>query len=132
ADTLKEIKEKGFVATILVPIKKPGAYQMRVIIRDDVTSKIGSASEFIQVPNIKKDQLYISGLLLQRSETEEDATNSAKQFKTDPHRIVAEDEFRLNPAIKPGNYIVQMIVKDGFSKEKSGITYQFTDFDVEP
>lgn len=194
ADTLKEIREKGFVATILVPIKKPGAYQMRVVVRDDVTSKIGSASEFIQVPNIKKDQLYISGLLLQRSEDE--TPNAPKQFQTDgtrdlaartfqpgmklrlgfgiynakadsgsksvdlaiqyrvfrdgadvylsppkrvtmldqsdPHRVVAEDEFMLSPAIKPGNYIVQVIVKDRLAKDNAGVTYQFTDFDVVP
>ena len=31
ADTLHEIREKGFVATIVFPIKKPGGYQMRVV-----------------------------------------------------------------------------------------------------
>src|SRR6185503_11195922 len=34
AETFQEILAKGFVSTITVPIKKPGAYQMRVVMRD--------------------------------------------------------------------------------------------------
>jgi len=42
-ETLHEIREKGFISTITFPIKKPGRYQMRVVIRDAGTSLIGSA-----------------------------------------------------------------------------------------
>jgi VWFA-related protein len=196
ADVLKEIKEKGFVATVLMPVKKSGAYQMRVVVRDDASSRIGSASEFVKVPNIKKDKLYISGLLLQRAEeaavgsdqrpfqsdaerdlalrtfrpgmklrlgfgiynaTTDAASKSVdiavryRVFKdgvevyrseekritaadrSDPRRIIAEDDFRLGAKATPGNYILQMIVRDKLAKDSDdGATYQFTDFDVEP
>jgi len=47
-----------------VPVKKPGAYQLRMSLRDSATDKIGSASQFIEVPDVKKDRLALSGLIL--------------------------------------------------------------------
>ncbi len=53
----------GFVYTLTVPIKKSGAYQFRIALRDTVSNKVGSASQFIEVPNIKK-QMVLSNLVL--------------------------------------------------------------------
>lgn len=52
----------GFVYTATVPIKKAGAYQLRVAVRDSASDRIGSASQFIEVPDIDKDRLMLSGL----------------------------------------------------------------------
>jgi len=56
--------KSGFVYHFSVPIKKPGAYQFRVAIRDEQTSKVGSASQFIEVPNLKKEKLTVSSIVL--------------------------------------------------------------------
>jgi VWFA-related protein len=55
--------EKGFVYTLPVPIKKTGAYQFRIALRDTGSNKVGSASQFIEVPNIKK-RMVLSNLVL--------------------------------------------------------------------
>jgi VWFA-related protein len=52
----------GFIYTATVPIKKAGAYQLRVAVRDTTSGRIGSASQFIEVPDINKDRLMLSGL----------------------------------------------------------------------
>ncbi len=57
--------KEGFVYFFTFPIKKPGAYQMRVAIRDHASEKIGSASQFVEVPKIKKKRLLISGIALE-------------------------------------------------------------------
>jgi VWFA-related protein len=44
--------------------KHPGAYQMRVAVRDVATSRIGSAGQFVAVPNLKNKQLAVSGIVL--------------------------------------------------------------------
>ena len=62
--------EKGFVYTLSVPIKKSGAYQFRIALRDTVSNKIGSVSQFIEVPNIKK-RLVLSNLVLDNFTTGE-------------------------------------------------------------
>src|SRR5262249_34066194 len=45
-------------------INKPGAYQFRVVIRDPETGRLGSAGQFIQVPDLSKNRLALSGLVL--------------------------------------------------------------------
>jgi VWFA-related protein len=56
---------KGFVYMMNIPIKKPGAYQLKVAFRDAKSGKIGSSSQFIDIPNVNKNRLYLSGILLQ-------------------------------------------------------------------
>lgn len=62
------VRRDGLVYTLQVPVRKPGAYQLRVAVRDAVTEKLGSAGQFIEVPSLKKDRLSISGLLMQSGE----------------------------------------------------------------
>jgi len=66
-DQYKTIMEKGFLYTINVPVKKPGAYQLRSAVRDSATEKIGSATQFIEVPDISKGRLTLSGILMRAS-----------------------------------------------------------------
>lgn len=49
---------------LLVPIKKPGPYQLRTAVRDTATNRTGSAYEFIEVPDLKKGRLSLSGIAL--------------------------------------------------------------------
>lgn len=52
----------GIVYTATVPIKKPGAYQLRVAVRDVASGRIGSASQFVEVPDLTNDRLVLSGI----------------------------------------------------------------------
>ena len=54
----------GLVYNIGVPIKKPGAYQLRISLRDSSTERIGAASQFVEVPDLKKNRLAISGVAI--------------------------------------------------------------------
>jgi VWFA-related protein len=63
--------KNGFVYEFLVPIKKAGAYQFRIVLYDKGTNKVGSASQFLEVPNLKKDSLVISNLILDDFSPEE-------------------------------------------------------------
>jgi hypothetical protein len=57
-------QREGFVYIMTVPVKKPGPYQLRVALRDSATDHIGSASQFVDVPDLKKNRLALSGLAL--------------------------------------------------------------------
>jgi VWFA-related protein len=54
----------GLVYSLNVPIKNAGAYQLRVAVRDAQSEKVGSASQFINVPDIRKNKLTLSGIAL--------------------------------------------------------------------
>lgn len=64
AETHGRVLKEGFTYHMTVPIKKTGAYQFRVALRDVPSDRIGSASQFIEVPDLKKDRLKLSGILL--------------------------------------------------------------------
>ncbi|MDQ3818696.1 MAG: VWA domain-containing protein [Acidobacteriota bacterium] len=63
-ETYKRILESGFVYYVTVPVKKPGAYQLRAALRDSASERVGSASQFIEVPDINKNRLTISGIVV--------------------------------------------------------------------
>lgn len=56
--------QQGFVFNVTVPIKKPGAYQFRMSLRDTTTDRIGSVSQFIEVPDLGRKRLTLSGVVL--------------------------------------------------------------------
>ncbi|MDQ6652125.1 MAG: hypothetical protein M3Y84_05200, partial [Acidobacteriota bacterium] len=60
----EHILKDGFTYNVIVPIKKPGAYQFRTALRDSASERIGSATQFIEVPDLKKNRLTLSGLLV--------------------------------------------------------------------
>jgi hypothetical protein len=64
AEEYTRLRREGFVFFLTVPIKKAGAYQLRAALRDHASTRIGSASQFIDVPDIKKNRLVVSGILI--------------------------------------------------------------------
>jgi hypothetical protein len=74
----KRIMRQGLVYNLTVPIKKPGAYQLRLSLRDSATERVGSASQFIDAPDIKKKRLALSGLVV-RGEKNALSANGAYQ-----------------------------------------------------
>jgi hypothetical protein len=63
-DAYQKALNNGLVYVLTVPIKKPGAYQLRTALRDTASERVGSASQFIEVPNIGKNRLTLSGIII--------------------------------------------------------------------
>lgn len=63
-ETYKRVLKDGFIYQMNHPIKKPGAYQLRAAVRDAGSGKAGSASQFIEVPDVTKGKLVLSGIVL--------------------------------------------------------------------
>jgi VWFA-related protein len=89
-EAYQQVLKAGFVYMITVPIKKPGAYQLRVALRDQASERVGSSSQFVDVPDIKKRRLELSGILL--STTPTDQTEPNQTF--DPAKSAAVRQFR--------------------------------------
>ena len=64
-DAFQNFMRHGFVYDFAFPIKKPGAYQLRIALRDHGSDKVGSANQFVEVPNLKKNRLQLSGAALE-------------------------------------------------------------------
>lgn len=63
-EVYERVLKDGFTYHLTVPIKKAGAYQMRAALRDTSSERIGAASQFIEVPDLKKNRLVVSGILV--------------------------------------------------------------------
>lgn len=64
SDGFQKLLDDGFIYAINVPIKKPGGYQLRIAVRDPRAERVGSASQFIDVPDVGKNRLTLSGLVV--------------------------------------------------------------------
>ena len=58
------VRKYGLTYTTDVAVKKPGVYNFRVAVRDANSDQIGSATQVIEIPKLKKGRLYLSGLTL--------------------------------------------------------------------
>ena len=104
-EAYQRVLKIGFVYVLTVPIKKPGAYQLRVALRDQPSERVGSSSQFVDVPDMKKRRLEISGILL--SATQSPTTQSPiasdqaqPNNDVDPTNIAAVRQFRRGQTMK--------------------------------
>lgn len=63
-ESFQSVLKDGFVYFVTFPIKKAGAYQLRVVLRDHDSQRVGSASQFVEIPDIKKNRLVLSSVVL--------------------------------------------------------------------
>ncbi|HEX8148457.1 MAG TPA: VWA domain-containing protein [Pyrinomonadaceae bacterium] len=64
----RQIQQDGLVINTLVPTKKPGGYQFRIAVRDTASERTGSASQYVEVPDVKKGRLALSGIVIESEE----------------------------------------------------------------
>ena len=63
-EMVARFEREGMIYGMNVPVSKPGAYQLRVAVRDHATGQVGSASQYIEVPQVGKDRLQLSSLVI--------------------------------------------------------------------
>lgn len=62
AQNVTGIVRNGLIFSADIPVKKPGVYSFRIAVRDSLGKRIGAASQTVEIPNLKKEQMLISGL----------------------------------------------------------------------
>ncbi len=68
AENVEQAMKDGALYTLDVNVKKRGAYQIRVAVRDEATAKVGSASQFLEVPDLKKVPMALTSVVLEDPE----------------------------------------------------------------
>jgi len=64
ARAMPVIAQNGLIYATDVLVKKPGTYNFRVAIRDESSKLIGSSSQIVDIPDLKKAKLSVSGLMV--------------------------------------------------------------------
>jgi VWFA-related protein len=63
-DQYREAREHGIVYSSRMQVKRPGGYQVRAAVVDTATAKVGSGSQFLEVPEVGSGELAVSGVML--------------------------------------------------------------------
>ncbi len=104
-EAYKRVMSDGFVYHFSFPVKKPGAYQYRVAIRDEQGGKVGSASEFIEVPDVKKKQLTTSSIVIEslsEAEWKKFIDPAAPPVRADPMADTAMRRIKVGTVMRYG------------------------------
>lgn len=63
-ENLAWIRENGIRFSLLLPIRKPGPYYVRIAVQDETSKKVGSAYEFVTIPDLAKGRLAMSNIFI--------------------------------------------------------------------
>ena len=96
--------ESGIFYRINLPIKKPGAYQLRAGVRDRASKQTGSANQFIEVRDIKDGRLSLSALIANGARTPSAVPAGQTPAGGQPARAqegrVDESDLQASPAVR--------------------------------
>lgn len=59
---LEELRRFGLVYRVRHPVKRPGAFLMRAVVVDKESRRAGTATQFVEVPDVRKKELVLSNL----------------------------------------------------------------------
>jgi VWFA-related protein len=198
------IREHGLRLSISIPAKDPGAYFVRLAVKDQGSGKIGSAYQYIEIPDLRKERLALSDLFVINSNEDvkwilpDTGEESVQQFYStgqnrekspavrqyqpgesveylaliynadtrrglppdletqtvlyrdgneifrsdpeavdlsgvnDPGRIPIKKRLRLGKTMPPGDYFLQLQVRDKRAEQKHSLATRALDFQVIP
>ena len=102
----REALDEGLVQRFQLPLSRPGAYQIRAAVLDRETGRMGSAGEFVEIPDVNRGALALSGIVLKR-DGGEDAADTALRFHRGEKVDYACQVFNPRPA-KSGSVRVRI------------------------
>lgn len=89
----------GVVYSLVVPLPRPGGFQVRFAVRDQASGAMGAAGEFVAVPDLSKGTLALSGIVV----------GEESQAALTPDDDTAAEGHSSHPALRvfrPGSRIV--------------------------
>lgn len=183
----KRTVHDGLVYILNFPLKRGGPYQMRVAVRDATSERIGTASQFVEAPDLTRNQLALSGIVLSNAAETDKASAAEQDIQSGPavrrlrqgmmidyrfiiynaqadanspvqmqmrllregkpvfngkvvsldvskernaKRISTGGRLRMGPDLTPGDYVLQVIVKNTTDPKRPRVASQWIDFEI--
>ena len=61
---MERARENGVVYSLDLAVAHPGPYQFRMAVRDQKTGKLGSASQFLEIPDLQRARIVLTSVVL--------------------------------------------------------------------
>jgi VWFA-related protein len=88
-DAYRRLVEHGLSYVLNMPLRQGGPFQVRLVVRDAVSAKVGAATQYVEAPDLGKKQLALSGIVLSGIPAGAGASAGS-----------AEGDTRLGPAVR--------------------------------
>ena len=96
-----------------------------MVLRDTVSGKVGSANQFVEVPNLKKERLTISGIILENISLKEWQSRSEgkppEEMISDPQTATSLRQFKRSTILNFGTQVYNAKLD---AAGKPNLTYQ--------
>src|SRR5689334_17090923 len=112
----KQAMQNGLALAFDMPVKRAGAYQARLVVRDRPTSRMGSAGQFVFVPDLKNRKPAVSGIILGLPNADKSVSNAgARRFKPNDELYFAYNLYNgTNESGQLRNLVMNaMLFRDG-------------------
>lgn len=118
-DRVELLKRLGLLYTVFHPVKKPGVFMFRAAVIDDGSGVVGSGNQFIEVPDVSKRKLALSGVLVASSAYSQNGPQTGD-------KELAEDYSLGHPAVRrflPGQEISYgfRVINPSGAESRSGL-----------
>lgn len=94
----KQLENPALIYNHKIPLK-PGLYQVRVAARDDRSGRVGSAAQWIEIPDLTERRLTLSSLLVGGQFV------SSSQKQTSNQRTTEQVQFSVDRRFKRGSHL---------------------------
>ena len=84
--------KNGITSVFYRPASKPGSYELKIVLRDGDSEQIGSASQFLDVPDLARKELALSGIVMSGA--------NARAHPQGESAEVAESDPGAGPAVR--------------------------------
>ena len=113
-DAYEKVLRTGVLCHFNFPVKAPGAYQYRIAVADKQAQTTGSATQFLEIPDLKKGRLTLSGIMLENFTSEQwrrlageivkaaDIKEPGKNARTDPMNDTSLRRFTRDTVLRYG------------------------------
>jgi VWFA-related protein len=103
--------DRGLIFGINLPVKTPGAFQLRIGVRDSGSGRVGSANQYIEVPDLNKGRVTLSGLYLAEHDagshspanSAASGSNSEAKKENDVEGRIDQHDPQFGPAVRRFN-----------------------------
>ena len=102
SENIAWIQKHGLRFSLLLPVKKPGYYNVHIAVRDAESGKVGSAYQFVDIPDLKKSGLAMSSIFMITSADDLAWMRSdvMKELSAGAFSLVFQDENVRSPALR--------------------------------
>jgi hypothetical protein len=99
---LEEVLARGVVYGVDLAVKRPGAYQVRVAVRDAASGRVGSASQLVEAPDLSKGRLALSGIVMRGSVVDAVGEAATAEAELPSDAGIGEEGLPISRNIPPG------------------------------